>query len=124
MENEPGFRATLPLGMDSSFLNFLVDSGQASSRTYGLWAGSESETTPQAGLLVVGGYDKSRFTAAPTKFPMFSDCPTCAVLTAITYDAGGTSTTLFAGADDTLTVHLDPFSSDIKLPQAMLDKES
>jgi hypothetical protein len=52
---------------------------------------------------------------------MFSDCPTCAILTAITYDVGGKSTTLFADAKDTLVVHLDPYSSDIRLPAAMLD---
>ncbi|CAA9964450.1 hypothetical protein PTMSG1_07809 [Pyrenophora teres f. maculata] len=119
-KNEPSYRATLPLGMDSSFLNFLVDSGQASSRTYGLWAGSESEETPQDGLLIVGGYDESRLKSPATKFPMFSDCPTCAILTAITYDVGGKSTTLFTAATDTLVVHLDPFSSDLKLPAAML----
>jgi hypothetical protein len=51
---------------------------------------------------------------------MFSDCPTCAILTAITYDLGSTSTTLFAAATDTLIVKLDPFSSDIRLPAAML----
>jgi hypothetical protein len=106
--------------MDSSFLNYLVDSGQASSRTYGLWAGSESEVAPQDGLLVVGGYDESRIKSPATTFPMFSDCPTCAILTAITYDVGGKSTTLFTGASDTLVVRLDPFSSDIKLPAAML----
>jgi hypothetical protein len=106
--------------MDSSFLNYLVDSGQASSTTYGLWAGSESEETPQDGLLVVGGYDESRLKSAATTFPMFSDCPTCAILTAITYDVGTTSTTLFSAATDTLIVHLDPFSADIRLPAAML----
>ncbi|EDU50992.1 conserved hypothetical protein [Pyrenophora tritici-repentis Pt-1C-BFP] len=119
-KDEPSYRATLPLGMDSSFLNFLVDSGQASSRTYGLWAGSESEETPQDGLLIVGGYDESRLKSPATAFPMFSDCPTCAILTAITYDVGGKSTTLFTAATDTLVVHLDPFSSDLKLPAAML----
>jgi hypothetical protein len=121
MKNEPSYRATLPLGMDSSFLNFLVDAGQASSRTYGLWAGSESEEAPQDGLIVVGGYDESRLKSAATTFPMFSDCPTCAILTAITYDVGGKSTTLFADAKDTLVVHLDPFSSDLRLPAAMLE---
>ena len=68
MRNEPDFRATLPLGLDSSFLNFLVDAGQASSRTFGLWAGSESEETPQDGLIVVGGYDESRLKSAATTF--------------------------------------------------------
>ncbi|RAR01092.1 hypothetical protein DDE82_006781 [Stemphylium lycopersici] len=121
MSNEPDYRATLPLGMDSSFLNYLADSGQASSRTYGLWAGSVSEETPQDGLLVVGGWDESRLKSPSTTFPMFSDCPTCAILTAITYDVGGKSTTLFADATDTLVVRLDPFSSDIRLPAAMLD---
>jgi hypothetical protein len=106
--------------VDSSFLNYLVDSGQASSTTYGLWAGSESEETPQDGLLVVGGYDESRLKSAATTFPMFSDCPTCAILTAITYDVGTTSTTLFAAATDTLIVHIDPFSKDIRLPAEML----
>ncbi|KAH5722283.1 hypothetical protein HBI17_252120 [Parastagonospora nodorum] len=120
LKNDRDHRATLPLGMDSSFLNYLVDSGQASSTTYGLWAGSESEETPQEGLLVVGGYDETRLKSAATTFPMFSDCPTCAILTAITYDVGSTSTTLFAAATDTLVVHLDPFSSDIRLPAAML----
>jgi hypothetical protein len=120
MRNDPDHRATLPLGVDSSFLNYLVDSGQVSSTTYGLWAGSESEETPQDGLLVVGGYDETRLKSAATSFPMFSDCSTCAILTAITYDIGSTSTTLFAAATDTLIVNLDPFSSDIRLPAAML----
>ncbi|KAL1610856.1 hypothetical protein SLS60_002527 [Paraconiothyrium brasiliense] len=119
-KDEPSYRATLPLGMNSSFLNSLVDSGQASSRTFGLWAGSESEETPQDGLLVIGGYDESRIKTPATTFPMFSDCPTCAILTAITYDVGGKSTTLFAEDTDTLTVHLDPFSSELRLPSAML----
>jgi hypothetical protein len=106
--------------MDSSFLKYLVDSGQASSTTYGLWARSESEGTPQDGLLVVGGYDETRLKSAATTFPMFSDCPTCAILTAITYDVGTTSTTLFASTTDILVVNLDPFSSDIRLPAAIL----
>lgn len=120
MENQPNMKATLPLGMNSTFLNYLVDSGQASSRTYGLWVGSDSVETPQDGLLVVGGYDQSRLKSAPTTFPMFSDCPTCAVLTAITYDVGGKSTTLFSGASDTLVVNLDPYSSDLELPAEMI----
>jgi hypothetical protein len=120
--DEPNYQATLPLGPNSTFLNHLVDSGQASSRTYGLWVGSESEETPQDGLLVVGGYDESRLKApaTTTTFPMYSDCPNCAILTAITYDAGGTSTSLFSATTDTLIVHLDPYSSDIQLPPAML----
>ncbi|KAF2847414.1 hypothetical protein T440DRAFT_196955 [Plenodomus tracheiphilus IPT5] len=118
--DEPASRATLPLGINSTFLNHLVDSGQASSRTYGLWVGSESETAPQDGLLVVGGYDESRVKSPATTFPMFSDCPTCAILTAITYDAGGESTTLFSAATDTLVVNLDPYSSDLQLPSEML----
>ncbi|KAH7398285.1 aspartic peptidase domain-containing protein [Pyrenochaeta sp. MPI-SDFR-AT-0127] len=120
MENEPNSKATLPLGMNSTFLNHLVNSGQASSRTYGLWVGSESEETPQDGLLVIGGYDESRLKSAATTFPMFSDCPTCAILTAITYDVGGKSTNLFSDATETLIVNLDPFSSDLKLPAQML----
>ncbi|KZM23974.1 hypothetical protein ST47_g4877 [Ascochyta rabiei] len=120
MENEPNSKATLPLGMNSTFLNYLVDSAQASSRTYGLWVGSESEETPQDGLLIIGGYDESRLKSAATTFPMFSDCPTCAILTAITYDVGGKSTSLFSETTDTLVVHLDPFSSDLKLPAQML----
>ncbi|KAF2833366.1 hypothetical protein CC86DRAFT_441901 [Ophiobolus disseminans] len=119
-KNDPRYRATLPLGLDSTFLNSLVDTGQASSRMYGLWAGSESEETPQDGLLIVGGYDESRLKSAATDFPMFSDCPTCAILTAVTYDVGGKSTTLFSGATDTLIVKLDPFSSDLQFPAGML----
>ncbi|KAI8931451.1 hypothetical protein NX059_011778 [Plenodomus lindquistii] len=118
--NEPDSRATLPLGINSTFLNHLVDSGQASSRTYGLWVGSESEDAPQDGLLVVGGYDESRIKSPATTFPMFSDCPTCAIITAITYDAGGESTTLLAAETDTLAVKLDPYSSDLQLPSEML----
>lgn len=120
MENEPNSKATLPLGIDSIFLNYLVDSAQASSRTYGLWVGSESEATPQDGLLVIGGYDESRLKSAATTFPMFSDCSTCAILTAITYDVGGKSTTLFSDTTETLIVNLDPFSSDLRLPAQML----
>ncbi|CBX96094.1 hypothetical protein LEMA_P032460.1 [Plenodomus lingam JN3] len=120
-QNDPNSRGTLPLGVNSTFLNHLVDSGQASSRTYGLWVGSESELAPQDGLLVVGGYDESRLKSPGTTFPMFADCPTCAVLTAITYDAGGESTTLFSAATDTLIVNLDPYSSDLQLPPKMLD---
>ncbi|KAJ4985395.1 aspartic-type endopeptidase [Stagonosporopsis vannaccii] len=120
MENAPNSKATLPLGMNSTFLHHLVDSAQASSRTYGLWVGSESEETPQDGLLVIGGYDESRLSSAATTFPMFSDCPTCAILTAITYDVGGKSTSLFSDTMETLIVNLDPFSSDLELPTQML----
>ncbi|KAF2031911.1 hypothetical protein EK21DRAFT_62252 [Setomelanomma holmii] len=120
MRDEPSSRATLPLGPNSTFLNHLVDSGQASSRTYGLWVGSEFEETPQDGLLVVGGYDSSRLKSAAITFPTYSDCPTCAVLTAITYDIGGKSTALFSATTDKLIVHLDPYSSDLQLPPAML----
>ncbi|KAF9696094.1 hypothetical protein EKO04_006181 [Ascochyta lentis] len=119
-ESKPASKATLPLGMNSTFLNYLVDSGQSSSRTYGLWVGSESVETPKDGLLVVGGYDESRLSSAATTFPMFSDCSTCAVLTAITYDIGGESTTLFSNASETLIVVLDPYSSNLELPAEML----
>lgn len=120
MKDNADSKATLPLGMNSTFLNHLVDTAQASSRTFGLWVGSESEETPQDGLLVIGGYDESRLKSAATTFPMFSDCPTCAILTAITYDIGGKSTTLFSNTTETLIVHLDPFSSDILLPAHMI----
>src|SRR5690242_15912401 len=120
MKDNADSKATLPLGMNSTFLNHLVDSAQASSRTFGLWVGSESEETPQDGLLVIGGYDESRLKSAATTFPMFSDCPTCAILTAITYDVGGKSTTLFSNTTEALIVHLDPFSSDLLLPAHMI----
>lgn len=110
----------LPLGIDSVFLSHLVDSGQVSSKVYGLWAGSEAESASQDGLLVIGGYDETRLKSPATTFPMFSDCPTCAVITAITYDAGGESTSLFTNATETLAVALDPFSYDIELPSEML----
>lgn len=106
--------------MNSTFLNYLVDSGQAASKTYGLWVGSESEEAPQDGLLVVGGYDESRLQSAGTIFPTFSDCPTCAILTAITYDVGGKSTTLFSDDAENLVVQLDPYSSDVELPAEMI----
>lgn len=121
-KNKPDSRATLPLGLNSTFLNHLVESGQASSRTYGLWVGSESEVAPQDGLLIVGGYDESRLKSPATTFPMFSDCPTCAILTSITYDAGGKSTSLFSDASDSIIVHLDPYSQDIQLPSTMLQE--
>lgn len=120
MDNEPHSKATLPLGINSTFLNHLVDSAQASSRTYGLWVGSESEESPQDGLLIVGGYDESRLKSAGTTFPMFSDCPTCAILIAITYDVDDKSTSLFSDTSETLIVNLDPFSSDLKLPARMI----
>lgn len=82
--------------------------------------GSESEVAPQDGLLIVGGYDESRLKSPATTFPMFSDCPTCAILTAITYDAGGKSTSLFSDASESIVVHLDPYSQNIQLPPAML----
>jgi len=82
--------------------------------------GSESEVAPQDGLLIVGGYDESRLKSPATTFPMFSDCPTCAILTAITYDAGGKSTSLFSDPSETIVVHLDPYSQNIQLPPAML----
>ncbi|KAF2186488.1 acid protease [Zopfia rhizophila CBS 207.26] len=120
-DTEPRTKATLPLGPNSTFLNFLVDSGQASSRTYGLWVGSESEEASQDGLLVVGGYDTSRVKSAASTFPMYSDCPTCAIVTAITYDLAGKSNSLFDNTTETLMVSLDPFTSTLELPDNMLE---
>lgn len=118
--SEPGTKATLPLGQNSAFLSRMVDAGLASSTAYSVWVGSVSEESPQDGLVVIGGYDKTRLKGASTTFPMFSDCSTCAVMTAITYDVGDKSTTLFSDATTSLIVRLDPYSPDVQLPANML----
>ena len=69
MADLQGAQSGLPLGTNSSFLRAAVAGGVAPSQVFGLWPGSRS-VNPQDGLLVIGGYDRSRMSSNFTQFPV------------------------------------------------------
>jgi hypothetical protein len=69
MADHQGAQSGLPLGTNSSFLRAAVAGGVAPSQVFGLWPGSRS-VNPQDGLLVIGGYDRSRMSSNFTQFPV------------------------------------------------------
>lgn len=122
--NQPGHgsQGGLPLGQNSSFLRILFEAGQIPSQVWGMWPGSRSVFNPVDGLVVVGGYDTARVNGEWTTFPTFNKCPTCAVITNLTYEYEGGSTSLFANSSETLEVGLDPFVHGLELPQDIFDR--
>lgn len=73
-------------------------------------------------MLVVGGYDTARVNGDWTTFPTFEGCPTCVVVSNMTYEYEGGSTSLMANSSDYLQVGLEPFTRTIDMPQYMWDK--
>lgn len=67
----------LGLGLNSVFLQSLVDAGLISAQVFGLNAGSQSTAQPRDGSLVLGGYDQasisSHFTEYPMDYPLLKD---------------------------------------------------
>jgi len=117
-----GTPGVLPLGPDSAFLSAAVNSSSAPSRNWGLWTGSRSVTRPVAGLLVVGGFDTARVQqSTSTRFPTFSGCTACVVVTDLTYEYPGGSASLFSNSSQVLEISLEPYESVIDLPQHMFD---
>lgn len=60
----------LGLGLDSKFLDRLVDSGLIRARAFGLNAGSRSLAHPRDGSLILGGYDRASISGPFTEYPM------------------------------------------------------
>lgn len=115
-------RSGLPLGANSTFLESVLELGQAPSRVFGMYVGSRAMTNPHDGLLTIGGYDTARVDGEFTTFPSFDDCATCLVVNNITWIWEGGSTSLFANDSEILQIGLDPFVKGIDLPQHMFQK--
>jgi hypothetical protein len=111
----------LPLGSNSTFLNTVVQIGAAPSRSWGLWTGSRSIRNPIDGLLTIGGYDRARVQGDLSTFQMFDDCPTCVVISEMTYDYPGGSSSLFPNSSETFDVSLEPFERGIQVPQDVFE---
>lgn len=87
-----------------------------------MWPGSRNIYDPVDGLLIIGGYDTARVNGDWTTFPTFTNCATCVVISNLTYEYEGGSTSLFANSSETLQVALDPFLHGFALPQDIFDK--
>lgn len=64
----------LGLGIESTFLEALVDAGTIPARAFGIDAGSQSVSNPRDGSVVLGGYDQAsigdHFTEFEMNYPM------------------------------------------------------
>jgi hypothetical protein len=109
------------LGRGSSFLEVAVNTSAAPSQAWGLWTGSRSIENPVDGLLVIGGYDIARVDGDLTTFGTSPKCPTCVLVTNITYNSVSGSSSLFSNSSETLEVALEPFERSLELPQDIFD---
>jgi hypothetical protein len=109
------------LGRGSSFLEVAVNTNAAPSQEWGLWTGSRSIENPVDGLLVIGGYDTARVDGDFTTFGTSLKCPTCVLVTNITYNSVSGSSSLFSNSSETLEVALEPFERSLELPQDIFD---
>ena len=109
------------MGRGSTFLEVAVNTSAAPSQAWGLWTGSRSIENPVDGLLVIGGYDTARVDGDFTAFNTSQNCPTCVVVTNITYNSSNGSASLFSNSSETLEVSLEPFERLLELPQNLFD---
>jgi hypothetical protein len=109
------------LGQGSTFLEAVVNTSAAPSQAWALWTGTRSIESPVDGLLVIGGYDAARVQGDLTTFSTFKNCPTCVVVTNLTYDSVDGSTSLFSNSSQTLEIALEPFERALELPQDIFD---
>ena len=117
LANRPGVQSGLGLGPGSSFLDAAVASGSAPAKAWGLWVGSRSVVEPVEGALWIGGYDTSRVADKFTDFTTYPSCPTCVIVTNITYEHTGGSASLFSNDTETLLVALEPYTRSLNVPQ-------
>lgn len=117
----PIYPGALGLNIGSSFLDTAVSLKQAPSRSIGIWPGSLSPSSPQPGLLVIGGYDSARVAGNFTSFPYDVDCPTCLNIKSMTFAHNGATHELL-GPDEPRRIRLDPYWRDLMVPTSMLDR--
>ena len=98
-------------------MNAAVTSGSAPTPAWGLWVGSRSVTEPVEGALWIGGYDTSRVAGEFTQFTTYDQCPTCVIITNITYEYTGGSASLFSNDTETLLVALEPYVRTLNVPE-------
>ena len=60
----------LGLDLGSVVLKILKDKALVVARSFGLDVGSQSTSFPRSGSLILGGYDKSRFSASSKSYPV------------------------------------------------------
>ena len=103
----------------------MIKDNQAPSDVYGLWTGSESLNAPSTGLLVVGGYDRSRVGGEWTNVTFPEGCPgACVTVTNMTYDYEGGSLALMSDHSEDFSVRLDSTFPYMSLPQPVFDRFS
>jgi hypothetical protein len=116
-----GGQGVLPLGAKSDFLRSAFSMGAVPSQAFAFWTGSRSIDYPVDGSLVIGGYDTTRFVGEPTTFPSYEQCPTCVLVTGLSYDTSNGSVSLFSNASETLQVGLEPGEKVLYLTQDMFE---
>jgi len=119
--SQPSFshQGGLPLGPNSTFLTQAYESGQSSSTAVGLYPGRRNIENPEDGLLILGGYDRSRVDGELVELDYNLECPTCVEVKSIVYETPDGSESLI---DEPLTVLLEMYARDIGVPQSTYDR--
>lgn len=112
----------LGLGANSTFLETAWESDQAPSKAVGMWIGSESQSDPHNGLVVIGGYDSSRIEGDFTEFEYENLCPACVHVESMTFDWEGDSTSLMDEDAGDMKVLLNPYWHDLLVGPSMFKR--
>ncbi|EXJ54702.1 hypothetical protein A1O7_10043 [Cladophialophora yegresii CBS 114405] len=125
-DNEAGWAynisgSLLGLGLNSTFLQAMVDSGVAPSTSYGLWVGTRlNDEDPRDGLLMIGGYDSARANEFHT-FDSRDTCTTCIILQDLTWESDAGSFSLLDEEATEFQVILVPAWESLRLPPSVFD---
>ena len=109
------------LGANSTFLETAWESDQAPSKAVGMWI-AESQSEPQNGLVVIGGYDSSRVDGDFTEFEYENLCPACVHVESMTFDWDGGSDSLMDEDAGDLKVLLNPYWHDLLVSNSMFNR--
>lgn len=110
------------LGANSTFLETVWESDQAPSKAVGMWIGSEAQSDPHNGLVVIGGYDSSRKDGEFTEFEYENLCPACVHVESMTFDWDGDSTPLMDEDAGDMKVLLNPYWHDLLVGPSMFNR--
>ncbi|KAK5077326.1 hypothetical protein LTR64_005191 [Lithohypha guttulata] len=115
LNNSQGF---IGLGVESVFLDSMVNATLAPSRYSGMWFGSASTANPIDGSLIIGGYDANK-RKGESNFTMFSSCRACARVTGFTYNDDAGETELI---DTEFWMSHTPWSDYVRVPTNLANK--
>lgn len=112
----------LGIGKNSTFINWLADSGFIPSRSWSLFTGVYAKA--RGGALILGGY-ADRFYTGQLHTKNITDgafCPACFNVSGLEYEAGGVTVNLLPDANQSMWTVIDPYWPTLIVPDECLWK--